>query len=111
MEQYVTWFGDTFPGEEDPVTFDNIARAIEAFEATLITPAPYFHSGQVWSLRVAVQVMAESQLGSELSDEDADQIVAFLNSLTGEVPEIVVPVLPAETASTPRPTAEVLVTE
>lgn len=30
-----------FEGEPDPVTFDNFAKAIEAFEATLITPAPF----------------------------------------------------------------------
>ena len=41
MPQYVEWFKAAFPGEEDPVTFDNFAKAIEAFEATLITPAPF----------------------------------------------------------------------
>ena len=196
MPQYVTWFEASFPGEADPVTFDNFAKAIEAFEATLITPAPfdaylngddaalsdaqkqglalfmekgcaschngvnvggngyypfgliekpgadvlpegdkgrfavtstvddeyvfraaplrnvrdtapYFHSGKVWDLKVAVQIMAESQLGEELTDEEADQIVAFLDSLTGAMPEVVYPVLPAETASTPRPSGEV----
>ena len=70
--------------------------------------APYFHSGKVWSLKVAVQIMAESQLGEELSDEEADQIVAFLDSLTGELPEITTPILPAETADTPRPKAEII---
>jgi len=70
--------------------------------------APYFHSGKVWDLKVAVQIMAESQLGEELTETEADQIVAFLDSLTGEMPEVTVPILPPETASTPRPTAEVL---
>lgn len=65
--------------------------------------APYFHSGKVWDLKVAVEIMAESQLGEELSDGEATQIVAFLDSLTGQMPEIITPVLPAETASTPRP--------
>ncbi len=41
MPQYVEWFKAAFPGEADPVTFDNFAMAIEAFEATLITPAPF----------------------------------------------------------------------
>ena len=196
MPQYVEWFKAAFPGEADPVTFDNFAKAIEAFEATLITPAPfdaylngddnalsedqkgglalfmdkgctschnginlggngyypfgliekpgsevlpagdkgrfsvtetasdeyvfraaplrnidqtapYFHSGKVWDLKVAVQIMAESQLGEELSDKEADQLVAFLGSLTGKVPEVTYPILPAETAATPRPTGEV----
>ncbi|MBV7410887.1 cytochrome-c peroxidase [Maritimibacter sp. DP1N21-5] len=70
--------------------------------------APYFHSGKVWDLKVAVQIMAESQLGEALSDQEADQLVAFLDSLTGEVPAVTVPSLPAETGNTPRPTAEVL---
>ena len=196
MPQYVTWFSDAFQGESDPVSFNNMAKAIEAFEATLLTPAPfdaflngnddalapaakrglalfvdqgcvachsgvnlggqgyypfgliekpgaeilpagdkgrfevtetvddeyvfrasplrnvsvtapYFHSGKVWDLKVAVQIMAESQLGQELSDEDADALVAFLESLTGDAPEVTLPTLPPETGSTPRPTAEV----
>jgi cytochrome c peroxidase len=35
---YVKLFAKAFPGEKDPVTFDNMAKAIELFEATLITP-------------------------------------------------------------------------
>ena len=197
MPQYVTWFEAAFPGEEDPVTFDNMAKAIEAFEATLITPAPfdaylngddaalsaeqktglqlfmdkgcaschnginvggngyfpfglvqnpggdvlpegdkgrfavtatpddsyvfrasplrnialtapYFHSGKVWDLREAVEVMGTAQLGEAINEADAVAIVAFLESLTGTMPEIVYPVLPPETAATPRPMSEIL---
>jgi cytochrome c peroxidase len=197
MPQYVTWFTAAFPGEKDPVTFDNMAKAIEAFEATLLTPspfdmflngddqaltevqktglnlfidkgcagchsginvggngyypfgviekpggevlpegdkgrftvtataddqyvfraaplrnvaltAPYFHSGKVWDLKQAVAIMSSSQLGTELSPKEIDAIVEFLHGLTGELPRIEYPVLPAETAKTPRPTAEVL---
>jgi cytochrome c peroxidase len=195
MPRYVAWFEAAFPEEKNPVSFDNFAKAIEAYEATLITPAPfdawlngddgaltgdqlaglelfmnkgcsachngvnlggngyypfgliekpgadvlppddrgrfavtktaddsyvfrasplrnidqtapYFHSGKVWDLKVAVQIMATSQLGTELSDQQADQIVAFLTSLTGTVPEVVYPVLPRETSQTPRPSGE-----
>ena len=42
MPEYVEDFKIAFPGEADPVTFDNVAKAIEAFEATLITPAARF---------------------------------------------------------------------
>ena len=197
MPQYQAWFSDAFPEETEPVNFDNMAKAIEAFEATLLTPAPfdaflngsddgitpaakqglalfvekgcvachsgvnvgghgyypfgliekpgaeilppgdkgrfevtetiddkyvfrasplrnvavtapYFHSGKVWDLKVAVQIMAESQLGEELTDEEADAMVAFLNSLTGDVPDVTLPELPPETGTTPRPTAEVV---
>ncbi len=196
MPQYVAWFEGAFPGEADPVTFDNMAKAIEAFEATLVTPAPfdaylngddaalsdvqkagltlfmekgcaschnginiggngyypfgliqkpgadvlpegdkgrfavtataddsyvfrasplrnialtapYFHSGKVWDLGEAVSVMGSAQLGEELTDADSEAIVAFLHSLTGAMPEITYPVLPAETKDTPRPSGEV----
>ncbi|GAA0593337.1 cytochrome-c peroxidase [Caenispirillum bisanense] len=42
IPEYVAHFERAFPGEKDPVTFDNVAMAIEAFEATLITPASPF---------------------------------------------------------------------
>lgn len=35
-------FGEAFPDETDPVTFENMARAIEAYEATLLTPGSPF---------------------------------------------------------------------
>ncbi|PTV97085.1 cytochrome c peroxidase [Rhodobacter aestuarii] len=193
MDGYVSAFDAAFPGESDPITFDNFALAIEAFEATLVTPnskfdqwlmgqdgaltdqeknglslfvetgcaschnginfggngyypfglvekpgadvlpegdkgrfavsetaddeyvfraaplrnialtAPYFHSGKVWDLKQAVAIMANSQLGAELSDEQVDDITAFLTTLTGEQPEVVHPTLPVRTSATPKP--------
>lgn len=38
MPEYIELFKKAFPGEADPVTFDNMAKAIEVFEATLNTP-------------------------------------------------------------------------
>lgn len=38
IPEYVALFKKAFPGQQDPVTFDNMAKAIEVFEATLITP-------------------------------------------------------------------------
>jgi cytochrome c peroxidase len=38
MPEYVALFKKAFPDQPDPVTFDNMAGAIEAFEATLLTP-------------------------------------------------------------------------
>jgi cytochrome c peroxidase len=194
MPAYVERFEKAFPNESSPVTFDNFAKAIEAFEATLTTPgskldqylegdanalneqeksglqlfmakgcvachngvniggqgyfpfgvvenpgaevlpekdkgrfnvsktasdeyvfraaplrnvalrAPYFHSGQVWSLKQAVGVMGSSQLGAKLTDKEEDDIVAFLGTLTGELPSVAYPVLPVRTDSTPKPT-------
>jgi cytochrome c peroxidase len=42
LPAYVSEFKQVFPGEPDPLTFDNITRAIEAFEATLLTPSSRF---------------------------------------------------------------------
>lgn len=193
MPAYVEMFAKAFPNEPSPVTFDNFAKAVEAFEATLITPAsrfdqylegdqtalneqetaglktfmekgcvachnginvggqgyfpfgvvenpgaevlpstdkgrfnvsktasdeyvfraaplrnvalraPYFHSGQVWSLKQAVGVMGSSQLGAKLTDKEEDDIVAFLGTLTGELPNVEYPVLPTRADSTPQP--------
>jgi len=189
---YVQAFGNAFQGDDEPVTFENMTRAIEAFETTLITPdarfdkflrgedalderelaglglfinkgciachsgvnlggqayfpfgvikrpgaeilpeedkgrftvtntatdeyvfrasplrnialtAPYFHSGEVWSLEEAVAIMGTSQLGHELNPEEVRDITAFLHTLTGVQPTVAYPILPASTDSTPRP--------
>jgi cytochrome c peroxidase len=39
MPEYVQAFARAFPGEERPVTYDNMARAIGAFERRLMTPS------------------------------------------------------------------------
>ncbi len=185
---YVKEFKKVFGGN-DPITYDNIAKAIAAFERTLVTPSrfdkflkgdtnaltkkekeglrlfidkgcaschngvavggqmfakfgivkpyptpdmgkykvtkkeedkyvfkvpslrniamtyPYFHDGSVWDLKEAVRIMGETQLGIKLSHDEIDKIVAFLKSLTGEVPESArtMPVLPASSQDTPKP--------
>lgn len=193
IPEYVQRFSDAFPGEADAVTFENMARAIEVFEATLLTPhspldrflagdagamtdaqregltlfmdrgctschnginiggggyfpfglverpnadilppddkgrfavtrtaddeyvfrsptlrnieltAPYFHSGVVWDLGQAVEVMGTAQLGTELSQEEIGAMVAYLQALTGEQPQVDYPVLPPHTPETPAP--------
>lgn len=47
---------------------------------------PYFHDGSVKDLKEAVKIMGKAQLNLDLTDEEAEKIVAFLNTLTGEVP-------------------------
>jgi cytochrome c peroxidase len=192
MPEYTAYFKKAFPGQPDPVTFDNMAEAIEAFEATLITPdsrfdkylrgdgkalnatekdglklfmdkgcgtchgginmggaayfpfglverprseimagdagrykitqsksdeyvfkapslrnieltAPYFHSGKVWNLKEAVQVMGSAQLGIALTMEEADKIAGFLKTTNGIQPKVEYPILPAPTNQTPKP--------
>lgn len=58
--------------------------------------APYFHNGSVSDLHEAVRIMGETQLGKSLPKQDIDDIVAFLNATTGELPAdaLVKPELP-----------------
>ncbi|MEY2699908.1 MAG: hypothetical protein RIQ52_663 [Pseudomonadota bacterium] len=56
--------------------------------------APYFHNGKVTTLDAAVNIMAKTQLNKDLSDAQVADIVAFLNSLTGEFPQQSLPHLP-----------------
>jgi cytochrome c peroxidase len=50
--------------------------------------APYFHDASASTLNEAVMVMARYQLGRELADEDVAAIVAFLGTLTGDLPQV-----------------------
>jgi len=164
---YSAAFKKAFPGEAEPINYDNFAKAVAAFERTLITrdrfddflkgddsalsdkekaglnefltigcttchygpllggnnykkvgivnlyenvsdkgrievtkedydelvfkvpslrnialTGPYFHDGQQATLPGTVQKMAWLQLGVDLKPEQAEQLVAFLNSLT-----------------------------
>jgi len=192
IDAYVAEFKKAFPQDKDPVNYDNVAKAIAAFERTLVTPSrfdeflkgntkaltekekeglklfiekgcaschngvavgggmfqkfgivkpypyqdpndlgrynvtkneadkyvykvpslrnisrtyPYFHDGKVWDIREAVKIMGETQLGINLTEEEVDKIVAFLDSLTGKIPEdaLKLPVLPPSSPKTPKP--------
>lgn len=46
--------------------------------------APYFHDGSAATLEAAISVMAQYQLGREISDGDIADLKDFLNSLSGE---------------------------
>ena len=46
--------------------------------------APYLHDGRAATLRDAVDIMFEFQLGREAPDADKDAIVAFIRTLAGE---------------------------
>ncbi len=58
---------------------------------------PYTHAGLIDNLHDMVSFMANSMLNAELSTAEIDNLVAFLHSLTGEVPPdfMTVPLLPA----------------
>ena len=65
--------------------------------------APYFHNGNIWSLKDAVKEMGSTQLGIKITNKESEQIVTFLNSLTGKKPTITYPILPVITDKTPKP--------
>ncbi|MCF6207736.1 MAG: c-type cytochrome, partial [Sulfurovum sp.] len=48
--------------------------------------APYMHDGRFKTLREAVKFMSQAQLGRFMTEDELDAIVAFLESLTGELP-------------------------
>ncbi len=189
IPEYVALFQKAFPESKEAVTFDNMAKAIGAFERGLVTPsrfdkflggdmqaltvdeqqglktfvevgctachsgsalggsmyqklglvqpypdatdlgrfavtkaeadkmmfrvpslrnvaqtAPYFHNGKHTTLNEAVDLMAKHQLGRTLTAAQTKSIVAFLNSLTGEIPAAYVkkPVLPPNGKKTPK---------
>lgn len=66
---------------------------------------PWFHDGSMTDLAEVVRIMGYHQLGQNLSDEQVSQIVAFLESLTGEVDTAFVakPALPESGPDTPAP--------
>ncbi|WP_457643557.1 cytochrome-c peroxidase [Persephonella sp.] len=183
---YVELFKKAFPGDKDPVRFENVVLALGAFERALVTPSrfdmylkgdidalseeektglrlfiekgcaschtgtllggtifrkfgivepywkytgskkidegrysytsdpqdrfvfkvpqlrnvaktpPYFHDGSVKTLKEAIRIMGKVQLGIDLSVDEINSIEAFLQSLTGNIPQdmLTVPVLP-----------------
>jgi cytochrome c peroxidase len=64
---------------------------------------PYFHDGAYWKLEEAVDVISRLQRGRKLSEVEVNQIVAFLDTLTGDQPGFKLPILPPSAAGTPRP--------
>jgi cytochrome c peroxidase len=187
IKGYKDLFKEAFPGESNPVTVDNFAKAVGAFERTLVTPShfdsflkgdiaaldeqakrglrtymeagcimchsgpyaggqmyqksgifepywkytksepidegrvvvtkndsdkfvfkvpihrnvaktpPYFHDGSVDKLEDAVWIMGKIQLGKDLTKSQVEEMVTFLKSLTGKIPEdaLKVPLLPS----------------
>ncbi|WP_228568856.1 cytochrome-c peroxidase [Campylobacter sputorum] len=65
--------------------------------------APYFHNGAIWSIEEAIKTMGSLQLGIEITDEETKSIKTFLESLTGEMPQVTYPMFPASTQKTPQP--------
>lgn len=94
--EYVSRYGlDKDPGRYE-VTGDEADRhmwRVPTWRNVALT-APYFHNGSVDTLDEAVRVMAKTQLDRDLTEAQVADIVAFLESLTGEFPVQTMPRLP-----------------
>ncbi len=64
---------------------------------------PYFHDGEVTTLKEAVDIMGRLQLGRKYNNKENARIVAFLKTLTGDQPSFKLPVLPPSSDKTPQP--------
>jgi cytochrome c peroxidase len=64
---------------------------------------PYFHDGEAATLKEAVDVMGRLQLGRKFTEDENAKIVTFLHTLTGDQPNFKLPILPASSDITPRP--------
>ena len=64
---------------------------------------PYFHDGEAPTLTAAVDLMGRLQLGREFGKDENAKIVAFLKTLTGQQPQMTLPILPPSTDKTPPP--------
>jgi len=86
-----------FDVTQDPA--DMYVFKVPSLRNVAMTP-PYFHDGSVSTLPAAVRVMARVQLGRTLADREVADIVAFLESLTGRLPDdfATTPRLPAASA-------------
>ncbi len=52
--------------------------------------APYFHDGQTPTLKEAIKIMGESQLGKTFEKQTISDLEVFLKTLTGHRPPILV---------------------
>ena len=65
--------------------------------------APYLHDGSQQTLEDVVRVMGRYQLGREFTDEQVRVLVAFLGSLTGDLPPDARPEAATSTPTAPPP--------
>lgn len=73
--------------------FDRFAFRTPTLRNVALT-YPYFNNGSVDNLRDAVTLMGEQMVFQAFEEDELDDLVAFLHSLTGEMPHFEMPVLP-----------------
>ena len=70
---------------ETKVLADKYVFKVPSLRNVAMTP-PYFHDGSVSTLPKAMRIMGKVQLGKELTEQEVNDLMAFLNGLTGELP-------------------------
>ena len=73
--------------------FDKFAFRTPTLRNVAVT-YPYFNNGSVESLHDAVQLMGQQMLGQDFTDQELDDLVAFMHAMTGEMPRVEIPALP-----------------
>jgi cytochrome c peroxidase len=95
-------------GEKEPYPLEDVGRyAISNLESdryvfkvpslrNVAKTAPYLHDGSIQTLEEMIALMARYQLGRTVTPEQIADIVAFLHTLTGEIPReyVAPPALP-----------------
>ncbi len=69
----------------------------------IVLTYPYFHDGQVNTLEEATKIMGRLQLGRDFTPDEIEKVVAFYGTLTGEQPQLMMPILPPSVNDTPLP--------
>ena len=102
--EYVDVYGDYFADRTAEIEYNSDDEGFKGFTLkdedlhrfkvpvlrNVALTAPYFHDGSFQSLEEAVRAMARYELGKSLSGKDVESIVAFLNTLTGVNPHLIV---------------------
>ncbi len=66
--------------------WDKRVFKVPSLRLAVLTP-PYFHNGSVRTLREAIDIMTEFQLGRQVPDAHKDAIIEFLKTLPGDLPK------------------------
>jgi cytochrome c peroxidase len=83
---------EPWPNQEDQGRFDVTHQEADRMQfkvpslRNVAMTAPYFHDGSVDTIEAAVAIMGRFQLGAPLHEEEVKSIVAWMQSLTGELP-------------------------
>lgn len=85
-------------GEKEPYPVEDVGRfAVTGLEAdryvfkvpslrNIAKTAPYLHNGSIQTLEEMVTLMARYQLGKQVTPDELTTVIAFLQTLTGEIP-------------------------